>query len=196
VHSIVKMSESPFEVRFVERFSDEIFSTVTSPESKLHDFLKLAPGWYNGRGERVSATAFRIARKLLGAAHGGIIDAADVFPRADGGVTVAVYYSNRDLAFNIKPTGLVDVDSETQPDFPFLEGLSEAHALFIIQGLRQWNWSSSSTFHSTMKISIPHVFEALVSKDQRPREFRYSFKNVPKKHQAPYVLMPGLSIAK
>src|SRR5439155_15260078 len=128
--TFTKTSESPFTIRFVERFFDETLPAVSSPETKLVGFSKLRAGWYNGRGEPISTTAFRIAKKLLGVARGGAIDATDLFPRPDGGITVAVYFSNRDLAFNIKPTGLIDVDSETDPDFPFLKGLFEAHALF------------------------------------------------------------------
>ena len=192
-----KTSESPFTIRFVEQFLDESLPAVSSPETKLVGFLKLKTDWYNGRGEPISEVAFRIARKLLRAASGGVgvIEATDVFPRPDGGVTVAVYFSKRDLAFNIKPTGLVDVDSEIDPDFPLLKGLSEAHALFIIQGLRQWNSSYSYIFPNTMKVS--NGFEALVSKDQgMARVFRFSGSNALKKQQVPYVLMPGLSIAK
>jgi hypothetical protein len=193
--SFTKTAESPFMIRFVERFLDEDLPAISSPETKLVEFLRLRAGWYNGRGEPISEVAFRIARKLLRAASGGLIDATDVFPRPDGGVTVAVYSSRRDFAFNIKPSGLVDVDSETDSAFPLLKGLSEAHVLFIIQGLRQWNWSSSYTFPNTMKVS--NGFEAVVSKDQgMARAFRFSGSNALKKQQVPYVLMPGLSIAK
>jgi len=192
--NFIKTSESPFTIRFVDRFLDENLPAVSSPEAKLAEFLKLRAGWYNGRGEPISAVAFGIARKLLRAARGGIIEAADVFPRPDGGVTVAIYFSGRDLAFNIKPSGLVDVDSETDPDFPLLRELSAAHILFILQALRQWNLSFSYTFPNTMKVSSG--FEALVSKSQGTGQvFPFSRGNALRKHRVPYVLMPGLSMA-
>jgi hypothetical protein len=188
-----KTFESPFTITFVGRFSDESLLAVSSPEAKLAGFPKLRAGWYNGRGELISDTALRIARKLLRAAHGGNIDATDVFPRPDGGVTLAVYYSNRDLAFNIKPTGLLDVDSETEPNFPLLKGLSEAHAFFIIDGIRQWNWSFSYTSPNMMRTSTG--FEALVSRDPGTvQAFPFSRGSALRKRQAPYVLMRGLSI--
>ena len=153
---------------------------------------------WNARMVRVLVSglvvAFGIARKLLRAATGGIIEAADVFPRPDGGVTVAIYFSGRDLAFNIKPSGVVDVDSETDPDFPFLSELSAVHILFILQGLRQWNSSFSYTFPNTMRRSIG--FEALVSKDlETAPAFPFSKGSALRKRQDQYVLMPGPTIA-
>lgn len=191
--SFTKTSESPFTVLFTSRFFGG--NLPLSAEAKLAGFLKLQTGWYNGRGEPIQNSAFRAALKILRAARGGIIETTDVFPRADGGVTVAVYYSGRDLALNIKPNGSVDIDSETDPEFPHLEGLSLAHVLFIIQGLRQWNWSSSYTFHNTTN-SWPG-FEAHASKGQAMVPgFPSSTRNASTVKQAPYVIMPGLSMAK
>jgi hypothetical protein len=193
--NFTKTFESPFTVSYARRFLiDENF--LLSSETKLLGFLKLQPGWNNGRGQPISHTAFRAALRLLRDARGGIIEKTDVFPRADGGVTVAVYYSGRDLAFNVKPDGTVDIDSETEADFPILEGLSETHALFIVQGLRQWNWSSSFTFRNMMKPLTRPGFEALVSRSPATeRVFRSSFENVPREQRVPYVLMPGRSMA-
>jgi hypothetical protein len=192
--TLKKIFESPYTITPVERFFDETLPIVSSPESKLSGFARLRAGWYNGRGEPISNTALRIARKLLRVAHGGNIGSADVFPRPDGGITLAVYYWNRDLAFNIKPTGLLDIDSETQEDFPLLIGLSEAHAFFIIQSIRQWNLSFSYTFHNMTKPSIGFEAPVLKGLEMGPA-FPSSARSAPRKSQEPYVLMPGLTIA-
>ncbi len=125
--SFIKTSELPFTITFVDQFLDESLPAVASPEAKLAGFFKLRAGWYNGRGERISETAYRTARKLVRAARGGLIEAVDVFPRPDGGVTVAIYFSGRDLAFNVKPSGVIDVDSETDADFHSLGELSPTY---------------------------------------------------------------------
>src|SRR5438067_782655 len=126
--NFTKTSELPFSVFVTTRLLDE--DLPLSPQAKLFGFSKLKRGWSNGDGQPMSRTAFRIALRLLNAARGGIIEATDVFPRIDGGITLAVYYSGTDLAFNIKPSGTIDIDSETEPEFPLVEGLSTTHALF------------------------------------------------------------------
>jgi len=195
--NLTKTFESPFTTQFVERFSDENLPVASSPDAKLVGFLNLREGWYNGRGEPISKVAFRIARKLLAVATGDWIEATDVFPRPDGGITLALYFLNSDIAFNIKPSGVIDVDSETDENFPIVKELSEVHAFFIIQGLQQWNWSSSFTSRNTMGISNHHGFERLVSNDPGTGQvFRFLRSSVLKQQQVPYVLMPGLSIAK
>jgi hypothetical protein len=192
-----KTSESPaFVAQFVHEFFDRELRAPLSPEAKLLGFQKLQAGWYSGRGNPIDEKAIRIAHRLLRCANGGIIDKADVFPHPAGGVTVAIYFSKRDLAFTIRPDGTVDVDSESDPNFPLLEGLSPSHALFIIQALaRQWNSYSFSTFPNTTRTSILPDFEAPASRDQvMELESQFSRGNVLRKQQVPYVLTPALSM--
>jgi|ERR1043166_6268721 hypothetical protein len=193
--TLTKTAEYPFSTRFVARFQDANLPLRASPEAKLVDFLRLAPGWYNGRGKPITKAAFRVARRLLRQATGGVIEATDVFPRRNGGITVAIYFSDRDLAFNIRPGGLIDVDSETDPDFPSLKGLSESHARFIIKGLRQWNSSYSYTFPSTTNVLSGFGAHASKGREMEPVS-RFLMGSVPSKPVVPYVLMLGRSIAK
>ncbi|MGI8821218.1 MAG: hypothetical protein ACR2ID_10185 [Chthoniobacterales bacterium] len=191
--SLKIFSEFPFKVLFANQFVGQ--NMQSTPDSKLIGFLNLAEGWYNGFGKRISNAAVGDALHIVRTANGGSITGTDVFPRPDGGVTVAVYFDRRDLAFNIKPDRTIDVDSETDANFPLLEKLSLRHALFIIQGLRQqWNLSSYSTYPSTTSNSVG--FGVPVSRiPGMERVSQFSFKNAPRQQAAPYAVMPALSMA-
>jgi hypothetical protein len=114
---------------------------------KAAEFHRIGPGWYFGRGERISAEAIGYAIFFVKLAFDSGLWRSNVFPRVDGGVRIDFIHAEHTIELSIESAGAISIEHTLGEDAaPSLDELTIGEAVLSLRAIaRQACTSESST---------------------------------------------------